>query len=97
MRKVCLLVVVLGALALAATVSAHAPLTGTACTATKFERQYSLHVHGMTCGAAVQALTKGSSKFTCKPVGETSKPPFTEKCFKTKHKSTYYEFLASGG
>ena len=86
-----------GALALAATVSAHAPLTGKACTGSKYARQYSIHVHGMTCSAAVKALTKGATGFTCKTVGNTRKLPVTEKCFKTKHKSTYYEFLASGG
>jgi hypothetical protein len=97
MRKIGLVAAVTGLLVMAPSVLAHAPLSGTACTGTKLQRAISLHVHGMKCSVAYTAVSHGSSVFTCKSIGETTKLPVTVKCFKTKHKSTYYEYLASGG
>jgi hypothetical protein len=97
MKRACLLVAACTMLVFAAAVSAHAPLTGSACTRSTAQRSISLHVHGMTCKAAYAALVHGSTKFTCKTEGNASKLPVTEKCTSKKNKSTYYMWLANGG
>jgi hypothetical protein len=51
----------------------------------------------MSCSAGLKALTKNSTKFTCKTIGNATKLPVTEKCTSNKTKSTYYEWLAQGG
>jgi hypothetical protein len=97
MKKFGLIAAVVAMLAIAPAVFAHAPLTGSACTGTKTERDISLHVHGIGCNAAYKAATKNSTAFTCKTIGNTKKLPVTEKCTKNKNKNIYFEFLVSGG
>jgi hypothetical protein len=97
MKKLGLAVVVSAMLAIAPSVLAHAPLSGTACTGTKVDRQISLHVHGLGCSTAYKAVLNAGKGYKCKTVGETKKLPVTEKCVRKKHKSVYYEYLVSGG
>jgi hypothetical protein len=97
MKKFGLTAVVVAMLAIAPAVFAHAPLTGSACTGTKAQRAISLHVHGIGCSAAYIGVTKNSTGFACKTIGNTKKLPVTDKCTKIKNKNIYYEFLVAGG
>jgi hypothetical protein len=97
MKKLGLVATVSAMLAIAPSVLAHAPLSGTACRGTKVDRQISLHVHGLGCSTAYKAVRKAGKGYKCKTVGETTKLPVAEKCVSTKHKSVYYEYLVFGG
>jgi hypothetical protein len=97
MKKFGLIATVVAMLVIAPAVFAHAPLTGSACTGNKTDRQISLHVHGIGCTAALRAATKNSTGFACKSIGNLKKLPVTEKCTKIKNKNIYYEFLVFGG
>ncbi len=97
MKRLGLAATVLAMLAVAPSVFAHAPLSGTACTGTKADRQISLHVHGLGCSTAYKAVLKAGKGYKCKTVGETTKIPVTEKCVSTTNKSVDYEYLVFGG
>ncbi len=82
---------------LIATPSAFASSPGGACRGTRAQRQIGLRVHKLSCKAAYKSLSTGTTGFRCTPTGQTRLIPYTIKCVRRRHRSTYYAYLFYGG
>ncbi len=93
MRKLGLLIVVVGMLAAAPAVFASSS-TGTACRSAKYGN-VSLRVHGISCRAAYSGGSLAPQGFKCRQTGK--QVPFKVTCTNRKHHSVFYSYVFRGG
>ena len=93
MKRIGLLVAVVALLAAVPVALAAAPKAkGTPCKGAKY---YGLHVHGLSCPAALRAAEDQNKGYKCKD--SRKRVPFLVTCTSRKNRKVYYDYVFAGG